>query len=262
MGQPRPHFGKRRRPHPTPDVVTRHQLKGRANGSGRIVLRSDAVESDVARVLNVLAHEIRTPLAASLGYLRLMSDGHLTATDDVAAAIERMRQALGKISTLCEDIGRLGAATNAELPTLCARVPIGGIMTAVAAQQTAGRSPMLRGLPAPDRLVATDGTPDLAEAVRVMGLLAFVDAGLERTSVDASNVSARSITVIVGRESAVVALPRDPDAPDAVTVAIVRGGFGVSLFWAEQVLRRHRVRSWQHVSTPGAIGMAIPLVSA
>lgn len=216
----------------------------------------------MARVLSVLAHEIRTPLAASLGYLRLMAEGHLTATDDVAAAIERTRQAMGKISTLCEDIGRLGAVTNAELPTLGARVPISHLMTAVVTRHASGTCPTLRGLPMPDRLVATDGTPDLAEAVRVMSRLAFVDAGLGPTLVDISDVSAESVSVILGREASVAAMPRGPDAPEAVALALVRGGFGVSLFWAEHVLRRHRVRSWQHARTPDAIGLAIPLVPA
>ena len=64
---------------------------------------------NLAQVLNTLAHEIRTPLAVSQGYLKLYLDGRLTNADDTRKAFEQTRQALGTLATLCVDMGKVSA---------------------------------------------------------------------------------------------------------------------------------------------------------
>ena len=218
------------------------------------------METELARVLNVLAHEIRTPLAVSQGNLRLMAEGRLTAVDEQAAAVARMRVALGKIATLCEDMGRLGALADAAPATLLGREPLNGVLAAVGAAATV--APTWRGAQEQGGAVATDGTPALVEAVRAVSGLAFVDAGPDATVVDVADVKDGVVTVLMGTMAAVAALPRHPEAAEAEPLSLVRGGFGVSLFVAEHVLRRHGVRSWRQAGVPGAIGLQIPVVNA
>jgi signal transduction histidine kinase len=59
--------------------------------------------TDAERVLNLLIHDLRTPLGVAHGYLRLIRDQRLTSTDDRERALAGTQQALGRISRLCED---------------------------------------------------------------------------------------------------------------------------------------------------------------
>ena len=71
---------------------------------------------NLAQVLNTLAHEIRTPLAVSQGYLKLYLDGRLTNADDTRKAFEQTRQALGTLATLCVDMGKVSALSESASP--------------------------------------------------------------------------------------------------------------------------------------------------
>ncbi len=120
----------------------------------------------------------------------------------------------------------------------------------------------MRGTPPNERAVATDGSPDLVEAARILARFAFIDGGPQPGVVDVTHGNPQALTVLMGREAAVALIPREANASDAATLSMMHGGFGVSLFWAEQVLRRHRVQSWQLASMPEAIGLTFPLVCA
>ncbi len=74
---------------------------------------------NLAQVLNTLAHEIRTPLAVSQGYLKLYLDGRLTNVDDTRRAFEQTRQALGTLATLCVDMGKVSALSESALARAC-----------------------------------------------------------------------------------------------------------------------------------------------
>jgi signal transduction histidine kinase len=69
---------------------------------------------NLAQVLNTLAHEIRTPLAVSQGYLKLYLDGRLTNVDDTRKAFEQTRQALGVLSALCTDMGKVSSVSESS----------------------------------------------------------------------------------------------------------------------------------------------------
>jgi signal transduction histidine kinase len=70
------------------------------------------MQPNLAQVLNTLAHEIRTPLAVSQGYLKLLIDGRITNADDARKAMEQTRQALGALATLCVDMGKVSALSE------------------------------------------------------------------------------------------------------------------------------------------------------
>ena len=77
---------------------------------------------NLAQVLNTLAHEIRTPLAVSQGYLKLYLDGRLTNADDQRRAFQQTREALGTLATLCTDMSKVSALSEVASPALTERV--------------------------------------------------------------------------------------------------------------------------------------------
>src|SRR5215213_1802689 len=76
-----------------------------------------SMQPNLAQVLNTLAHEIRTPLAVSQGYLKLYLDGRFTNAEDTRKAFEQTRQALGTLATLCVDMGQVSALSERESPS-------------------------------------------------------------------------------------------------------------------------------------------------
>lgn len=232
-----------------------------SGAASRLVLGSVAVDLDLARVLNVLAHEIRTPLAVSQGYLKLMAEGRLTTASEQATALERTRDALGKIATLCSDMGRLGALTEAAPPGLHARVTAVSVLDAVS-DALARYAPARTGTMTPASAIATDGTHDLAAAVAAFGTMACADAGPDDKVMAVTDTTRTSLTLRLGGALAVAALPAHAGDADAATPMLVRGGFGLSLLWAAVVLERHGVRAWQGREASAAIGLTFPMVSA
>jgi signal transduction histidine kinase len=59
--------------------------------------------TDAERVLNLLIHDLRTPLGVAHGYLRLIREQRLATVDDRERALASTQQALGRISRLCEE---------------------------------------------------------------------------------------------------------------------------------------------------------------
>lgn len=216
------------------------------------------MERDLGRILNVLAHEIRTPLAVSQGYLKLMAEGRLDAATEQAKAIERTRTALGKIAALCTEMGRLGGLSELPAARLHGRVAVSSVITGIT-EGLAPHAPVRSSQALPDSMIATDGTHDLAAAVAALGTMVCADAGPEEKVMTISG-SSTSVTLVLGSAGAVAALPPGADDPAASELMLVRGGFGLSLFWAALVLERHGVRAWQRRDAAAAMGVIFPVV--
>src|SRR6188508_3363326 len=100
---------------PVPRHFKRHAKRmSVAMRAGTTVARATLfdMQPNLAQVLNTLAHEIRTPLAVSQGYLKLLIDGRLTNADDSRRAMEQTRQALGALATLCVDMGKVSSLAD------------------------------------------------------------------------------------------------------------------------------------------------------
>src|SRR5688572_18382501 len=80
------------------------------------------MQLNLAQVLNTIAHEIRTPLAVSQGYLKLYLDGRLTDADDVQRAFQQTRTALGTLATLCTEMSKVSALSEITSPALTERI--------------------------------------------------------------------------------------------------------------------------------------------
>jgi signal transduction histidine kinase len=61
--------------------------------------------SDVERALELLIHDVRTPVGVAQGYVRLLREHRLEADEDRERALDRTMEALGRIAQLCTDAG-------------------------------------------------------------------------------------------------------------------------------------------------------------
>ncbi len=67
--------------------------------------RDERPESDLKLMVELLLHELRTPVSVAQGYLRLLLEDRLHAPDERRHAIERSMDALGRIASTCLTAG-------------------------------------------------------------------------------------------------------------------------------------------------------------
>ena len=224
-------------------------LEGRA--------RLECMPPNLAQVLNTVAHEIRTPLAVSQGYLKLYLDGRLNA-DDQRRAFQQTREALGTLATLCNDMSKVSALAEHASPALTARVTAREFVAHVQkAHEVEGTEWSGDGGTAS---IAAQSATDLAHAVAIVAKAAFDDA---RDATRAIRVAGGlELVMLAGTPDAIPALAAGPDAADARQVDFSRGGKGLRLIWAAFVLQRHHVQTWTHQGYRASVGFRFPLVQA
>lgn len=217
---------------------------------------------DLAQVLNTLAHEIRTPLAVSQGYLKLYLDGRLTNVDDTRKAFEQTRQALGALATLCVDMGKVSALAESASTGVPERAAAADFVRSLrAAGDIADASwPGDAARTAAPGEIVTGNVRDLAQAVAIVSKAAFDEEKDAPHVVQAE--CAKNLIVLAGAADALPALQSGPDTPAARAVDFGKGGRGLKLIWAAFVLDKHRVHTWTHSDHRASVGFRIPLVQA
>jgi signal transduction histidine kinase len=219
------------------------------------------MQPNLAQVLNTLAHEIRTPLAVSQGYLKLYLDGRLTNAEDTRKAFEQTRQALGTLAALCVDMGMVGTLSESDgLPGIPERVTAADFVQSVRdASELAGAS--WSGEPGADAgHLVTAHARDLARAVAIVAKAAFDEARggthAVETRIDGD------LFLLAGTSDSISALGARPDAAGVKAVDFVKGGKGLKLIWAAFVLDKHGVQTWTHSEHRASVAFRIPLVHA
>ena len=216
------------------------------------------MQPNLAQVLNTLAHEIRTPLAVSQGYLKLYLDGRLTDVDDTRRAFEQTRQALGTLATLCVDMGKVSTLSESAALGIPEHVSAADFVTSVRALSelegvTWSGDPGARAL-------ETTNHRDLAQAVAIVSKAAFDEARDQPHSIRTE--SGDGLIVLAGANDSLDALQAGPGAPGAKPVDFVKGGKGLKLIWAAFVLDRHQVQTWTAAEHRASVGFRFPLVKA
>lgn len=216
------------------------------------------MQPNLAQVLNTLAHEIRTPLAVSQGYLKLYLDGRLTNVEDTRKAFEQTRQALGALATLCVDMGKVSALSESSAKGIPGHVSATDFVTSLrAAGEVAGAT--FQGAPG-DRAISTSNYQELVQAVAIVSKAAFDEKR------DAPHVvqteGTNDLLVLASADDALTDLQQGPEAPGAGTVDFSKGGKGLKLIWAAFVLDKHGVHTWTHSDHRASVGFRIPLVNA
>ena len=216
------------------------------------------MQPNMAQVLNTLAHEIRTPLAISQGYLKLYADGRLTTPDDQHRALQQTREALGVIATLCADICKVGALSEAGSPVLAGRMDVAALAREI---KTSGdlAGATWTGSTSPAQ-VATYAPRDLARSIAVMAKAAFDEEKGAPHVIDMAG-DREWLVIRAGAAGAVDALRQGPDAAGAAAFNVVRGGKGMTLILATFVLQQHRIQTWSHQDHKASVGLRIPLVT-
>jgi phospho-acceptor domain-containing protein len=213
---------------------------------------------NLAQVLNTVAHEIRTPLAVSQGYMKLYLDGRLTTADDQQRALEKTRDALGVLATLCADMNRVSSLSESPEPPLLEQVAAAQLIGSLkAAREVEGAA--WHG-DTPPAAVASNGARDLVHAVAIVARAAFDDAREARRVFRVEPSDGRSLTLLAGAEASVAALQSGPGDAKAQPVNLTRGGKGLKLIWASFVLQQHRVQMWNHQDHRASVGFRFPLV--
>ncbi len=213
----------------------------------------------MAQVLNTLAHEIRTPLAVSQGYLKLYVDGRLITPDDQKRALQQTREALGVIAVLCADIGRVSALSEAGSPALVERLDATALARELSAAGELHDATWL-AKPASTARLATNAPNDLVRAMVVMLASAFdEDKGAARVLDMTEHDGA--LVVRGGSATVVPAVPTRAGAAGAVPVNVERGGRGLTVIWALFVLDQHGIQTWRHQDHKASVGFRIPLVT-
>jgi hypothetical protein len=221
------------------------------------------MQPNLAQVLNTLAHEIRTPLAVSQGYLKLYLDGRLTNVDDTRRAFEQTRQALGALATLCVDMGKVSTLSESASQGIPERVSAADFVTGLRAQSEidgAAWDSVDGTRAAASGMIETTNHRDLLQAVAIVSKAAFDEA---REAPHAVRTEAgKALIVLAGANDSLEALQSGPGAPHARPVDFVKGGKGLKLIWAAFVLDKHRVQTWTEANHRASVGFSIPLVEA
>jgi hypothetical protein len=217
------------------------------------------MQLNLAQVLNTIAHEIRTPLAVSQGYLKLYLDGRLTNADDQRRAFQQTRDALGTLATLATDMGKVGSLSDAPAPALLERVPAPELVQLLKGAGDVNGAQWI-GEPVAHGSVASNSAADLVRAIAIVAKAAFDEAREQQHVLRADAGS--ELVMLAGTPEAIPALGAGPDAAGAQHVNFAKGGKGLRLIWAAFVLQQHRAHTWTHQDHRASVGFRFPLVQA
>lgn len=217
------------------------------------------MQPNLAQVLNTLAHEIRTPLAVSQGYLKLFLDGRLTNADDTRKAFEQTRQALGALATYCVDMGKISAlAEGSAAAGIPERVTTADFISRL--REHADVAGATWSGDAGAGAIEARPSRDFIDAIAVVVKAAFDEAKDHPHEIRAE--ARTSLTLLAGNVDALGALEPGPSGPAAQAVNFGKGGKGLKLIWAAFVLDKHGVETWTSQDHKASVGIRIPLVTA
>ena len=162
--------------------------------------------TDAERVLQILLHDLRTPIGVAQGYLRMMQDGRLTEAADTERALTKALQALGQTARLCQDAGDFLDTSNG--PGRNALVTAATFATQVEAEaRNRGVEVQAGRIHAGARVALAGDVGRLGDAV----VLVASTAGTRRStlSIEADDVELRFLAVDEPGASTADAMPFD-----------------------------------------------------
>jgi hypothetical protein len=193
--------------------------------------------------------------------LKLYLDGRLTDATDQRRAFQQTRDALGTLATLCNDMTKVGALSEATSPGLLERVPAPQLFELLKGTSEVEGAEWSGDTSAPVS-VASNGAADLVRAVAIVANAAFDEAREQRRALRVASGGQGALDILAGTPEAITALGAGPDAAAARVVNFAKGGKGLRLIWAAFVLQQHRVHTWTHQDHRASVGFRFPVVQA
>jgi hypothetical protein len=215
----------------------------------------------LAQVLNTLAHELRTPVAVSQGYLRLYLDGRLPSPEDQRKALQQTADAVARLSGLCSELGAVAALAESAGTPVREKVPATLLLNDLRGAAELEKVTWTGDL-APTQVIEATSRRDLTRAFSLIARAAVDDARGRPVTIDVVANHAVGLRFHAGVEPGLAALASGPHGEGATPFDLVRGGRGLSLIWATFVLNQNHVRTWQHLAERAAVGFQFPLSPA
>jgi len=207
----------------------------------------------LAQVLNTLAHELRTPLAVSQGYLKLYLEGRLQSPDDQRRALQQTSDAVARLSALCSEVAALASIADAAGPPVKEQVQVDALL-----KDLRGAAELEHVTWSGDvdsaRAIETPARRDLVRALSLIARAAVDEARGRPVAIEVVAKEDSDIRFHAGIEAGIAALTRGPEAAGATPFDIVRGGRGLSLIWASFILNQNHIQTWQHTAERAAVG--------
>ena len=220
---------------------------------------------DWPKLLSLTVHEFRTPLTVVAGYLRMLSTDRVgPLTDAQMRVIEEAERSCAKLSSLLTEVSEVAHFHQGRLSFMRGPVELSRVLAGITIPYaTERKTDVLVGNGAGDLTIEGDAT-------RLGAALSAIAAATARENFDADTLhvlpalretgGGREAFVALGPEDTarqILASPADALPP----FDSVRGGSGLSLVVARQVLEEHGARLF---GAPGerpraGAGIALPL---
>lgn len=222
---------------------------------------------DWPKVLSLTVHEFRTPLTVVAGYLRMLSTDRVgPLTDTQRRVVEEAERSCARLSVLLGEVSDVAHFHQGRLTFMRGPVALSRLLEGIAVPETPERR---------IKVVVGNGAGELAlqgDATRLGMSLSAIAAATSRESADGSVLHLLpELRDVDGARQAFVAMGSEAVAHEILTSPLAalpafdatRGGSGLSLVLARQVLEEHGARLYGAPGThPRAgAGIALPLSS-
>lgn len=217
---------------------------------------------DWPKVLSLTVHEFRTPLTVVAGYLRMLSTDRIGPLSDAQRrVIDEAERSCGRLSSLLAEVSEVAHFHQGRLPFMRSPVPLSRLMQAIELGPAAeGRKLVVTA--APEEVCV------VGDATRLGRALSAIASAVAREALDTHAVhvmpalrdvaAGREVFLAIGSEAVaheILAVPPgELSAFDAT-----RGGNGLSLVVARQVLEEHQGRLFGGPGERARAGAAIAL---
>lgn len=198
---------------------------------------------DWPKVLSLAVHEFRTPLTVVAGYLRMLSTDRVGPLSDAQRrVIQEAEKSCAKLSALITEVSDVAHFHQGRLTFLRSPVPLSGILDNVAVINSAGDRLAVSWRGSVDGILVNGDAERLAQAVSAVATAVareiMDDDPLCLVADVAGSGNAREARLSLGTEAVTRAIA-DASRNALPSFDITRGGLGLSLVVAQQVIEDH-----------------------
>lgn len=217
---------------------------------------------DWPKVLSLTVHEFRTPLTVVAGYLRMLSTDRVGPLSDAQRrVVEEAERSCGRLSNLVSEMSEVAHLHQGRVSFLRSPVGLAGILDAIQLTDGSDR-------PVHQEHAALEDVMVEGDAARLRHALSAVATATGREIMDGQPLFVlASIRQTPGGRHAVVAMGSEAAARKALAAGAAslppfdetRGGSGLSLIVARQVLEQHGATLWGSPDDQGRAGATVVL---